>query len=486
MRKKIIALALTVVLTAPIASGAARPPKTLPLLTVEKALQLAYRNNPSLNAAQFRVEQAKQQIRQARADKLPHLYAELVGAWQGENGRIPVETQGLWGSNRVSSKGFAINSFDEAYRAALGVRWLLFSGGAVENVIAARQLTWRGIKAQEVRTGQAVENGVRVCYYDLQRARAKLTVAEEVRTLSKEHLSQVEYFFKYGVVARDEVLRLQVEVSNSELNVISARNAVDVRWRALERAVGISLHDRFSMPLPEMKAADRPVPAWDENSLYDWRPELRALDFMREAADAASRASRAATAPKVILSGEGFNMGRDFWPHDLDTWKVSAALRWDFYDGGKSAARAGEYRAKAQELRAHMEDLKKQIALEVSSAQLNYQSARQRIDVAARQVVSAQEDYRMALMRYKASVGTNLDVLDARTALTNARTQLVDAVYDTESSRANLDYALGLSRQYMLEPSSKKGSAEFSKADAQTAPMPEPPVTAPEKSSRAQ
>ena len=109
MRKKIIALALTVVLTAPIASGAARPPKTLPLLTVEKALQLAYRNNPSLNAAQFRVEQAKQQIRQARADKLPHLYAELVGAWQGENGRIPVETQGLWGSNRVSSKGFAKN-----------------------------------------------------------------------------------------------------------------------------------------------------------------------------------------------------------------------------------------------------------------------------------------------------------------------------------------------------------------------------------------
>ena len=71
--------------------------------------------------------------------------------------------------------------------------------------------------------------------------------------------------------------------------------------------------------------------------------------------------------------------------------------------------------------------------------------------MARRQVESAREDYRMALMRYKANVGTNLDVLDARTALTNARTQLVDAIYDTDSARANLDYALGVSERFRLE-----------------------------------
>ena len=321
----------------------------------------------------------------------------------------------------------------------------------MENLTAARKLAYRGIRAKEVRTGQSVENSVRVCYYDLQRARAKLTVAEEVLALSKEHLSQVEYFYKYGVVAQDEVLRVQVDVSNGELNVISARNAVDVRWRALERAVGVTLRDRYSMPQPEMKSAARPVPVWDDSSLYSWRPELQALAYSREAADAAAAAAAGSNGPKIVVAGEGFNQGLEFWPDDLDTWKISVGLRWDFYDGGKSHAQVKEYRARAQELLSQIEDLKKQISLEVSSAQLNYESARQRIDVAARQVASAQEDYRMALMRYKANVGTNLDVLDARTALTNARTQLVDAVYDTDSSRANLDYALGLSDKYMLD-----------------------------------
>ena len=108
-------------------------------------------------------------------------------------------------------------------------------------------------------------------------------------------------------------------------------------------------------------------------------------------------------------------------------------------------------------LLAQIDDYKHQIALEVSSAQLNYEAARQRTDVARRQVESAREDYRMALMRYKANVGTNLDVLDARTALTNARTQLVDAVYDTDSARATLDYALGVSERFRLEePETKK------------------------------
>jgi outer membrane protein len=471
MRKMFAALALIMaaaLFLTPASAGTTAPDKNaLPPLTTDLALQLAYKNNPSLSAAQARIEQAKQQIKQAQADKLPQLYATLAGQWQDKEGVLPVYAPQL--AHSTSAIGYATHSFDEVYNAALGFQWLLFSSGAVENLVAARKLTYRGIRAKEIRTGQTVENSVRVCYYDLQRARAKLTVAEEVLALSKEHLSQVEYFYKYGVVAQDEVLRVQVDVSNGELNVISARNAVDVRWRALERAVGVNLRDRYSMPQPEMKSAARPVPIWDDSSLYSWRPELQALNYSREAADAAASAAKGNNGPKIVVAGEGFNQGLEFWPDDLDTWKISVGLRWDFYDGGKSHAQVKEYRARAQELLSQIEDLKKQISLEVSSAQLNYESARQRIDVAARQVASAQEDYRMALMRYKANVGTNLDVLDARTALTNARTQLVDAVYDTDSSRANLDYALGLSDKYMLDSAAPPKNAPESSAASQTA-----------------
>ncbi len=435
-------IALTLLLFAAFPAMAAEKP--LPVLTVEQALTLACEHNPSLAAAQARIEQARAQIDQARADKLPQLYASLASAWQGEESKIPVVTS--------RGSGYAVSSFDEVYQASLGAEWLIFSSGSVENTVRARRLAWLGVKASEVRTGQSVENSVRVCYSDLQRARAKLTVAQEVLSLTREHLSQVRYFYKYGVVAQDEVLRVEVDVANGELNVISAKNAVDVSWRALERAVGTSLRSVYNLPAPEKETPRAPVPKWNDESLYSLRPELRALDYSRRSALAVAAAAQGSTGPKIAATGELFDAGRDFWPDDQDTWRLSLNLRWDLFDGGRARAQVREYRASARELLAQIEDYRHQIAMEVSSAQLNYEAARQRTDVAIRQVASAREDYRIALMRYKASVGTNLDVLDARTALSNARTQLVDAIYDTDSARANLDYALGISDRFKLPP----------------------------------
>ena len=450
MYKRLFAAVLAAVLLAlPAPAVKKAPAPKLPVLTAESALELACRHNPQLAASAARIEQARAQLDQARADKLPQVYAALAGAWQGKEGKVPAYT--AVGPGTFVQSGYAVNSFEEVYQASLGVQWLVFSSGAVENAVKARRLAWLGVKTREVRTGQAVENAVRTAWCDLQRARAKLAVAEEVLSLSREHLTQVQYFFKYGVVAQDEVLRVEVDVANGELSVISAKNAVDVRWRALERAVGTRLRGVYDLPRPEEKAEQLPVPSWDEESLYTLRPELKALEYSRRAALAVAAAAQGSTGPKIAASGEVFNMGRDFWPHDLDTWKLSLSLRWDLFDGGKARAQVREYKAKARELVAQIDDYRHQVALEVSSAQLNYEAAKMRTDVARRQVASAEEDYRMALKRYRANVGTNLDVLDARTALNNARTQLVDAVYDTDSARAGLDYALGVSQRFSLD-----------------------------------
>ena len=178
-------LLLTASLALPAGAKKAPTAAALPQLTVEQALELAYGHNPSLSAAQARIDQARAQIDQARADKLPQVYAALAGAWQGKEGKLPVYT--------TAGAGYALNSFEEVYQASLGVQWLIFSSGAVENTVKARRLAFLGVKTREVRTGQAVENAVRVAWCDLQRARAKLAVAEEVLSLSREHLAQVGY-----------------------------------------------------------------------------------------------------------------------------------------------------------------------------------------------------------------------------------------------------------------------------------------------------
>ncbi|NLB82806.1 MAG: TolC family protein, partial [Synergistaceae bacterium] len=116
---------------------------------------------------------------------------------------------------------------------------------------------------------------------------------------------------------------------------------------------------------------------------------------------------------------------------------------WTLWDGGEAAAKAREGRAAADELYYRIEDLKRQIALEISVAKLDYESSLQRINVARAMEKSAGEDYRMALKRYAAQVGTNIDVLDSRVALTNAKNSLVESIYDTRKAQVEMDFALG-------------------------------------------
>ncbi len=94
-------------------------------------------------------------------------------------------------------------------------------------------------------------------------------------------------------------------------------------------------------------------------------------------------------------------------------------------------------------LHIQLDDLKQQIVLEVTQAELRLRAAHVRLDVALDQVEQAREDYRIAMKRYQAQVDTNLNVLDAQNALIRSRFEYVDAVYDIAAAQANLIYAFG-------------------------------------------
>jgi outer membrane protein TolC len=148
--------------------------------------------------------------------------------------------------------------------------------------------------------------------------------------------------------------------------------------------------------------------------------------------------------PKILLTGETYVADEEFFSDPQDEWQVGISAVWTLYDGGKAESQAAEAKASAEEFLYNLEDFRRSIELEVRQAANDLEAARQRVDVARAQVTSAEEDYRMALKRYSAQVGTNIDVLDARVALENARTQYVDAVHDALQARADLVFAMGL------------------------------------------
>ncbi|HAJ93423.1 MAG TPA: TolC family protein, partial [Synergistaceae bacterium] len=132
-----------------------------------------------------------------------------------------------------------------------------------------------------------------------------------------------------------------------------------------------------------------------------------------------------------------------FLPRGDDNWKVGIVAYWTLFDSGKAKSKTEQSKAKARELLDRLDDMKNIIRTEVTQAGLNLRSAQRRLNVTEHQVAVSEEDYRITKQRYQEHVGTNLDLLDARLALTDSRREFVDALYDIAIAKANLIYAIG-------------------------------------------
>lgn len=456
MKIFISALAALTLACAPCA-GAERA-ETSPIVEIDyiedaalaKLLIAAGEENPQIAAAKQRTEAARAKVEAAAARLGPDVFAGLGGLWQEDGVTVNAAVPFLGGSLPVTAIG------SNTYAAAVGLSQVIYAGGSLTAQKEAERLALGAAQAQELRTEQAVENSVRRAYYALRSAQAKARVAREALTLAKEHLVRAEKLFKAGVVAKNDVLRGGVAVSEAELALIRAQSGEANALTALRRAVGTELI-KAELEAPDIFAeklfsegGDRElakilprVPGGDRTAqAFEARAELKAYALLSKQAEKLARAAQGRTLPQ-ILGAAGYVAADDsFFPGEGEA-VAAIGMYWNLYDGGEMRAKTREAKAKAKELLFQLEDMKNAVRMEVVQAEQNLASARSRLEVALRQTEQAREDYRIAVRRYEENVGTALEESDSRVALVNALSETAAALYDIKIAEADLIYAVG-------------------------------------------
>ncbi|MDO4787428.1 MAG: TolC family protein [Fretibacterium sp.] len=386
---------------------------------LSEILEIASRGNPNIAAAKEKVAQAREDARSAAAAMGPNINVGASARYETDR---------------------------NVFNASLNLIQTLYAGGSVRANYRAAKLALSAVESESSRTYQEVLNEVRVRYYDCLRAGAKVRVAEEALQLAEEHKRHARKLFGQGMIPKGDVLRVEVSLNQSELELVSARSDFEVSWSALEHAVGSKLVQGgildFSGAEDELPSPDRFEFGEVVDAALAQRPELRAYRFYGERAAQLVKAASGQRRPRVTLSGR-LNSDRDDRSWADDRWYVQIEAQWALYDGGEGASAVRKAKAAARELLYVLENLSSQVRQEAVQAEIRLRSARERFELAKKQVATSQEDYRMAFRRYEARLGSNIDVLDAKRALVRSRTEYVDAVYDAAAARSHLVYVMG-------------------------------------------
>ena len=417
---------------APAAAQAPAPGNEAPSTSLEEAAAYALAHNPSVAQAAAAVRAARARVTQRRALRMPQL---------GVN-------------NYIVRQGPEVPGFAPGAPSAVPVwRWnvgvflsqVIFDWGerAASQTAAERDAEAAAQRLAETRNNVRLVAGT--TYYNVLRARELIEVADERVRSAQEQLRVSRARFESDVAPRFDVIRGEAELAAAEQELIEAKNDVSLAEATFNTALGRPVTSPVRLEMPgAVNVPEISFESLREVALQS-RPRLEALRKVVQAGAATVRSRRAENKPQVTLNSTYDRPNPGGFASTEYRYSAGLVMTFPFMDSGLTRGRVREAQALADADAQVLEQARLEVELDVRQAQLDLQEAAQRAAAAAKELASAREALRVASVRYRAGVGTNLEVTDAQLAVARAGQNVANSRYDYQTAITRLEHATGTS-----------------------------------------
>lgn len=417
---------------------------TLPL-TVEKAIQLGLENSKTLHSSLMKVEYNDARAGEVNAARLPSL--KFSGGYTRLSD-IPPFDIGPYPPLLTTPVTISSAVLDN-YSMKLSLTQPLFTGFRMDAMSKAADYTAEAQNFEFARDKSDLVYNIQVAYWSLYKARQIKKVVDENVEQVKAHLKDVQNMMDQGMTTNNDVLKVEVQLSDVQLRQIDANNGVRLAMVGLNNTIGIPLSTEISL---ESEIALSPKENKDLNALIEQamekRPELKAMESRAKAGEEGVMAARSGWFPQIYLAGNYYYSRpnqRIFPAIDAfkDTWDVTVGVSLDIWNWGTTVHQTDQAQAQLAQAQDAVGLIKDGITLDLTQAYLNLQQASERISVADNGVKQAEENHRVTTMRFNAGLASTSDLLDAEVALLQAKTNQTNALVDFELAQARIEKAIG-------------------------------------------
>jgi len=422
-------------------------------LSLRDAVQRALQHNPGMHASQAREKAAEERIRAARSGYLPKLnYQEMV---QRSNNPVFVFgakltqrqfTQADFDIRSLNQPGFVNN-----FQSMVTVDQVLFDAGrtkyAISGAKVGEQIQQQRTRSEEIEIMQQVAQAYVGAKFGEQALRA---AQESVRSATAD-LERAESFRREGMNTDADVLSIRVHLAAVRQQEIERQMELDVALAALNLAMGESEGNTFTLttPLAETGYEAKPLAESQQDAMTN-RPELAQARSAVEIAKINEKSAKSAYFPEFFVRGVFETDRQELINRGGANWFVGGGLRWNLFNGLRDRAQINESKHNAVAAEAETRKAESGVRFEVRQALLRWKAAKEQLSVANASVDQAVESLRITRDRYENGLSTVTDLLRTETAVLNAKTNFLSALFGQHNAAVALEAARG-----SLEPGSK-------------------------------
>jgi outer membrane protein TolC len=422
----------------PSVPGAAKVSQARTTLSLADAIDLAVQNNLSTLLARERKMEARGLEKESLAGLLPN----VSGVAYQANLTVNLAALGFQPGTFPGINSFFIGPFNN-FDARVRLQQTIFSLSAIRAYQAGRA----GVHVAEMQEDLAREQVAiytALTYLEVLRSDRALLAAQADVDLAQALLALAQDQRTAGVATGVDVTRAETRLAQQQFRLTQSQTALEEARLQLQRVVGLPLGSKLTLT-DELRFSNEVLPAIESAVVQaeQDRPEVRIAAAQVTLTDYQRRAARAELLPNVEFLGDYGVSGITPTNTDLPTRRAAVQLNVPIFNGGLTRGRIAVAASRERQSELELDSTRGQIEEDVRLAFAALRTTAEGVRAADKLLELAQRELAMARDRFRAGVADNLEVINAQTALAEARAAQVSALAQYNATRLNLAAALG-------------------------------------------
>ena len=391
--------------------------------------RLALEKNEEIKITEEQFSQAGHTVTKARSAFMPHLSLNAVGTHYDRSVSFAMDG------------GISIEIFPQnAYTMTVSLGLLLYDGGRSWNLYNSAKVNKEMSGNNLGLTRQGILLAAAAAYYGVIKAQKEVELTGQYLQLAERQLKVAQSRFRVGEVTKTAVLQAELDLLNSQRELVQKENELKIAKDKLSSLVGIEGDYQLTEPTAPS------IPEGDLDEMIQLalqnRLELRNNSLHQRLANMEMRSAKGRFLPTISTQASFLRQSVFFPSKEYASIGVNVVV--PIFDGGLGIAEMREAKSMQVQARLNWDRLVKNVELEVTEAYLGLETITEAVKTLEKQVQLAEENYQLLSRFFAVGEATSLELSQALNALDGARKNLTSLRYDRHMAILNLKKAVGI------------------------------------------
>ena len=383
------------------------------VLTLNEAIELSVKNSHQLKGSEAKIEEATAALKEAVQKKLPD--ASVSGSYL----RLATANFNLKTNSNNNSGGTANETpkVSQAMYAIANASLPIYAGGRIRYGIESSEFLEKAAKLDAEDDKDEVIQTTIEAFATLFKANSAVRLVKENLAQSQQRAKDLANLEKNGLLARNDLLKAELQSSNIELNLLDAENNLQLANINMDLMLGLPTATELLLDTTgiDKKEDSRILDDYMQLAINN-RKDIAALDYRKKAAETGVKIVKGEKYPSLQLTGGYIAADIPKVFSVTNALNIGIGVSYNIASLWKNKVKVQQAEARVKQIVATEAMIDDKLQLEVNKNYFSLLSSRKKIDVYAKALEQAKENYRIVKSKFDNSLATTTELLEADVA----------------------------------------------------------------------